>query len=260
MKRFVDYEAPPVVEVVSGVAFATLGKIKAPHFGLFWNSLKERFPIVEEQPLLSPIRAGPAEIEISNVPPLPRFWFVNEEKGELLQLQKDRFIFNWKREDASPPYPSYTEIYPKFDEMLSTFGKFVRAEKLGELTFRQFELTYVNHIPTTSLAEFLPRPTDVLVDHRRDVSSDRFLPEPDKFNWTNVFSLPKDQGTLLVTAQTAIRAKDNQPLIRLDISARGIGQNGTNMHDWFELAHEWIVRGFADLTDPKIQNEVWRRR
>ena len=31
------------------------------------------------------------------------------------------------------------------------------------------------------------------------------------------------------------------------------------MWNWFDLAHEWIVRGFADLTTEKIQQNIWRR-
>ena len=30
------------------------------------------------------------------------------------------------------------------------------------------------------------------------------------------------------------------------------------IHEWYDVAHEWIVRGFTDLTTPEIQR-VWER-
>jgi hypothetical protein len=32
------------------------------------------------------------------------------------------------------------------------------------------------------------------------------------------------------------------------------------MENWFDVAHEWTVQAFADLTDKKIQTNIWKRR
>ena len=44
-------------------------------------------------------------------------------------------------------------------------------------------------------------------------------------------------------------------------TARGqtVDKGKKQMWNWFDLAHEWIVRGFADLTTEKIQQNIWRR-
>jgi hypothetical protein len=59
--------------------------------------------------------------------------------------------------------------------------------------------------------------------------------------------------------QTARRQDDNRRVFRFEITARGIGPDlSTNgMQAWFDLAHEWIVRGFADYTGLQIQREIW---
>jgi len=30
--------------------------------------------------------------------------------------------------------------------------------------------------------------------------------------------------------------------------------------NWFDMAHEWIVRVFADLTGPSIQEAIWKKK
>ena len=50
------------------------------------------------------------------------------------------------------------------------------------------------------------------------------------------------------------------PLLVLEIKTRGIGESTTKeaIREWFDVAHEWIVRGFTDLTTPEIQ-KIWER-
>jgi uncharacterized protein (TIGR04255 family) len=187
-------------------------------------------------------------------------WFLNEDESALIQIQKDRFTYNWKRQKANGPYPRYQAIYPEFESWISKFGDFVKENDLGDLQFRQFELTYVNHIPMDSLDHFVARPTDTLLDHKRDAGRDRFLPEPTNFSWTTEYPLPNDTGRFYIVAQSARTITDGQPVIRLDISAKGIGQNASlsGMRSWFDVAHEWIIHGFVDVTDKRVQREVWR--
>ena len=49
-------------------------------------------------------------------------------------------------------------------------------------------------------------------------------------------------------------------LIRLDLQALGLPGKASRdqMEDWFEVAHEWITRGFVDITAPKL-HELWGR-
>lgn len=76
-----------------------------------------------------------------------------------------------------------------------------------------------------------------------------------------MFPLPEDNGRLKMTLQHGERKLDRCPLLILQISARGLGGDKSmdTVWEWFELAHEWIVRGFDDMTAPTIQRDVWRR-
>ena len=103
--------------------------------------------------------------------------------------------------------------------------------------------------------------TDALVDHVRDGSRSRFLPPPMNYNWQTQYLLPDDAGTLSVTARPTLDKGDHGPQIRLDLSVRGITNDTSDegIDSWFELAHDWIVQGFVDVTADAMQEQVWRR-
>lgn len=155
-----------------------------------------------------------------------------------------------------------TIFFPTFQKHFATFRSFIDQEILGKLEFRQFELTYVNHIPIASAAPVIgANATDVLVDHVRDESRARFLPEAHRYQWQTQYQLPDDAGTLFITAQSAHLRDDREPIIRLDVSVRGMPEDASDegMNRWFDLAHEWIVQGFIHVTANAMQEQVWRR-
>ncbi len=263
MAQRVRFDRPPVVEVVCGVLFGALPKLRTAHVGLFWSLLRDDFPTVDEAPPLVPVietqEASLLEGSILELAaPLPRSWFRTNDGHELIQLQRDRFIYNWKRESPEDgPYPSYDIVIVEFERRWGQFGAFVTQEDLGELVPRQFELIYVNIIPE----DCIPPDDSVLVDHARTASHARFLPEPESFNWQTSYPLPERNGRLHVAASSARQWATGKPGIRLDMTARGINNEPTaGMREWFDLAHEWIVNGFADVTTARMQQNVWRRQ
>jgi hypothetical protein len=62
-----------------------------------------------------------------------------------------------------------------------------------------------------------------------------------------------------VDIQNGRRVSDNRRLFRFELTARGIGSDVSSegMRGWFDLAHEWIVLGFADCTGKDMQRTVW---
>lgn len=264
MTEAIRFQKPPVVEVVCGAAFGTLDAMKAPHIGLFWQMLPKKFSRVEE---VTPIASAAFQddgvaLEFSNLPDLPRIWFIAEGERELIQLQRDRFLYNWKDERAAASYPEFDNIFPSFLGYLKNFEEFVSTEALGDLEYRQFELTYVNHIPVNSVESIVQRPCDVLVDHTRDISRPRFLPDPKSFRWITSYELPNDMGLLHITAQSAMVRETAEAVMRLDLTVRGATKDmsSNGMKSWFNVAHDWIVQGFCDVTDSQVQNKIWMRK
>ena len=42
-----SYKVPPVIEVVCGINFKSIEQFKAPHFGLFWQKVRDEFPTLK---------------------------------------------------------------------------------------------------------------------------------------------------------------------------------------------------------------------
>jgi len=246
------------MEVVCGVLFGGLPALRVPYVGTFWEKVRSDFPLVEEVPPI-PAQLGGEEgisIQFEIAPQLPRTWMKARDDGSLLQLQRDRFLYNWKRPHTREPYPSYEKVIAEFERYWGVFTKFIQDNELGKIEPRQYELTYVNHIQV----ETVPAGDPVFIDHVRNDSRPRFLPPPAHYRYQINYDLPDGFGSLQISAGTSRSAAGETP-IRLDMTARGMSGAGepSAMRKWFDLAHDWIVNGFIDLTTERMQKEVWRR-
>ncbi|CAB1078382.1 hypothetical protein D1AOALGA4SA_6124 [Olavius algarvensis Delta 1 endosymbiont] len=250
-----DYKKPPVIEVVCGISFETIEKFRGPHLGLFWQKVRNKFPLCEHAQRLE---LPPPEFDLKNY--LPRTWFINEDKNMLIQLQNNKFFFNWRRIQQEEAYPRYKTIIIAFKTNLGIFNKFLEEENLGSVNPIKCELTYINHIPKGEGWDSLGDISGVFRDLAWS-SSERFLNPPIGFGGQVLFALPDDNGRLNVTLQHGERNIDKHPMLILQITATGLGADKSNdaLWKWFEIAHEWIVRGFADLTGATIQENIWER-
>ena len=257
-----SYKIPPVIEVVCGIRFKNIEQFKAPHFGLFWQKVRDKFPTLKHA---SPLGFRPEATDLISdtglLFPLPRLWFINTKENGLIQLQNDRFLYNWRKILQEEIYPRYQSVINAFKTNLNIFKTFLEEESLGSIDPIECELTYINHILK---GEGWKSPADihgVLSDLDWSTNVDRFLPEPLNLGWNTTFALPEDSGRLHVQLDQKIQQIDKKPLFTLQLIARGLGADKSEdaIWNWFELAHKWIVCGFADLTNTKIQTEIWQR-
>ena len=72
--------------------------------------------------------------------------------------------------------------------------------------------------------------------------------------------MQEKKGHLIVNLKQATRTEDKVPLLVLELKTRAIGESASKeaIREWFDLAHEWIVRGFTDLTTP-WNSKIWER-
>jgi uncharacterized protein (TIGR04255 family) len=265
-----DYERPPVIEVVCGIQYKPLTAFQATSFGLFWQKIRDNYLKVEEAAPLNPViepltseskRMMRPEVRLFDTPPLPRLLFYHREPYWLLQLQQDRFLHNWRKEDDGNVYPRYPVVYKKFWNAWEQYLSFLSDEKIEPPVINQLEISYINHIPAgqgwNTLADLGKMFRDV-----GWVRSNRFLPSPESVNLRWTFMLPDSQGRLHVSIKHAVRVTDNHPVLLCELTARGMpaSDNKVAIKDWFALGREWIVRGFADIIDMKTQKEQWGRK
>lgn len=265
-----SFKNPPVIEVVLGVQFEPLQRLEIPHYGLFWSKIRDRFPNAEtKSPLNAHVESfgtvAKQEMSIQLLAefPSPRLWFSNEPGTELLQVQQDRFIFNWRQRNDSP-YPRYERVRERFLELSQQFIEFLSSEGIGKIVPNQSEVTYVNHLLRGGL--FQERGIlEQAFSLWSGKTSDGFLPLPEDASFRTSYRLLADDtgepfGRLHATVEPRIRAADQERLVRLTLTARGLPRPAdmNGVLDFFDLGREYVVRGFASLTTPEMHKE-WRR-
>lgn len=255
-----DYERPPIAEVACGVRFDQIKGFTLPHGGLYWDTIRQDFPECQHaEPLMEP---GMISVDEKTGLPLPRIWFLAAEKSALIQLQTNCFFYNWRKLTEDGTYPRFHAISHQFGRLFSGFNTFLQNLGLPVATPTRYELTYVNHIPKGEGWSSMEDVGNLLVDVKWNKNSPRFLPVPTGITWQARFPLSGDAGALNVRLAQATRTPDSTPGLRLELQAIGNAKERSEdeMYNWFGLAHEWIVRGFEDLTEPRVQQEIWGKK
>jgi len=252
-----SYKNPPVNEVVCGIRFDTPDKLRIPHIGILWNKFRSDYPTIQHAP---PIATVKGEIVLDKVTGIPfqRVWFINKSDDQLVQFQFDRYYFNWRRRQSD--YPRYAHVIKNFEDVMNTIDNFFEEFELGQLQPIECELSHINHMPKGQGWNTIDDVPRIFLDFVWKQTKDRFLPNPEKVAWQTEFPLQERMGLLIVNLKQAIRTEDKVPLLVLELTARGINTSTSKegIREWFDVAHEWIVRGFTDLTTPEIQ-KIWER-
>ncbi len=91
------FDTPPLIEVATGIAFSPIPRFTVGHYGIFWSLMRKEFPGFRQLPELSQYEDDEekASIRIVDLPGL-RVALISEDDTEVIQLQSDRFIFNWR--------------------------------------------------------------------------------------------------------------------------------------------------------------------
>ncbi len=273
-----DFGDPPVVEVVLSVQFSELRNYRTTHAGLLWQrKFRKVFPHFSEHPPIAPAfetfgpRTAPeVSVQFTPVPgpPVPRLWFINEDRTQLIQFQGDRFTHNWRKVESGNVYPRYEAIKRNFFKELAKVEDFLKKENIGRIEANQCEVTYVNHIVLRNDQDIRTQPEKVLrfwsgvhVDSSDEGSR---LPELDDARFATRYVINNDEGSpigrLLAMAEPAT-GENERPIIRFSLTARGAPSKPTvsAVSEFFDIGREAIVRGFTAMTTPTM-HKIWKRK
>lgn len=265
-QSFPDYDSPPVVETYLGVQFTTPKEISIVHYGLFWAQIRDEYPDFQVQPPLGaaieqfgklvPAKPG---VELISQPEV-RCWFIDKSGAMLTQVQKDRFIHNWRKRRSGDEYIHYRNIRPRFEEEWKRFSRFLEQVGLGKPEVNQCEMAYVNHIEQGIGWQSFGELSNVIAPWSGGYSNN-FLPLPESVNLGARYLFPDQKGRLYIEMQPAIRQNDGKEILQVNMTARGKPESSELAHilAWLDLGHEWIVRGFTDFTTSHM-HKVWRRK
>jgi uncharacterized protein (TIGR04255 family) len=267
-----DFEHPPVLEVVFSVRFEEVPALNGPYLGLAWTLFRGEYPYAEQHPPVDPVaevldnESPPPGIQIQLVTglPTPRYWFLNEDRTGLIQLQPDRFTINWRKVTGAETYPRFEQVLRVFAENFHRFCAWIHEEKLGQVAPMQCELSYVNHIESGTAGQSHNEAERVFSSLCRSPSA-TFLPDAELVELATRYVITDDDdspvGRLHVGVKPIVRATDRKAAYRMELTARGApeGEGLDGVMRFFRRGHVWIVRGFADLTTSQMHS-VWRRR
>lgn len=245
----VKFTNPPINEVVIGLQFDA-PEFSAIHYGLYWEVIKSRFPVcTRHDPIISVDQIGQAFPEL----PLPRVWFESKNDKSLVQLQSDRFHFNWRKGDDSTSYPGFKNIFPNFEKEYEIFSKWSGSLDIPiTIKPRMLELTYINHIDKTSGWTGASDTNKIL----RSFNASEFPPFLTLKNYAAnlTFASNNESGDLSVSVKEGIRKTDNVPVLAIELTARKQIETGM-FSDWFKSAHNTIIEAFTGLTTLEAQKK-----
>ena len=262
-----------MVEVVLSLQFEAISKLQVHHVGLLWSRFRDRYPNIETKPPLDPVfeafehKPGPPALrfEVTDFPPFPRVWFINESGGELLQVQSDRFIHNWRKTGDAAVYPHYEHIREQFARDVEAMAAFLRDNDLGEIKPNQCEITYINHLKAGSVWNTHAEAAKIL----RPLATDfriPFLTNPEAVRFSTRFVLNhegdgKPCGRLYIDLNPAFSAREREPLFILNLTARAVPAEST-LHaamNFYDNGRRYIVCTFDAITTD-LMHAIWGKK
>lgn len=267
-----NFTKPPLNEVVLSIQFAALNSLKSAHIGLFWSLLRADYPDVSEQAPIQPVfetfgtppKPGPGiQIETFLTPRLLRYWFERNGEPDLLQLQQDRILHNWRQQsDNSKVYPRYEAVKERFAKEVELFVSWLLNEKLGVLQPNQCEVTYINIVALPdegNIHKELGLLTDAWMGPLPSTTTKELEHATIQITWL-FYHDEKPAGRVYATFQPAHLQSTGQPVIRLEITARGRpkGETVAEALDFLDILRVQVVRTFADITTPYF-HQLWGR-
>jgi uncharacterized protein (TIGR04255 family) len=263
------FETPPVFEVVLSVQFEAV-PMTAAHFGLFWAGVRDRYPSAIEQPPIEAVEESFQRVQVDKKPTIrvlekpdtPRMWFLSGDGTELIQLQSNRFVRNWRQNVPGAAYPRYSALRERFARDFLLFVDFVEREGLGDIRPTQVEITYINHVPSATGEEHT-RPGR----HFRIGEVPQLFPgdEPEDVRLIARWVMRHEDrpvGRLHVDLRPAYKGDAHEPVWTLNLVARGAPTSATGVEailQFMDLGRARILRAFDVLTTEEM-HLLWQKR
>ncbi len=264
-----SFEKPPVIETVLGVFFRPFRKLNCVQQGIYWNEvLRPDFPTYELRPPIeetverfasdsSLLQAG-IRWQVSSEPETPRLWAQSPSNEHILQVQRNAILANWLRRGQ---YLPFAERLTDFGKRLNQFGDFAnRAQFDQELAPSSFTVTYINQIPVESHETWASCAARTLKCFSNPATD--WLPDVDRGLLQFSFGFASAPGRLHVVAIPAQAEEGSGLVVRLELTARLMASKETpplaDISKSLQIAHDWVVRGFAALTRPEM-HRAWGR-
>ncbi len=268
----VTFDHPPVNEVAFSVQLEGAEFDEVRVLADYWPKIRGEFPGHQKQPPLLPVMedfSPPAQQApvvnlgfVQGAPPV-RYWFTSSDGTRLVQVQADRFVYNWRQVPGGEDYPRFETIAPEFEAHFRRFLEVVSADQTHP-SATWCELTYINHVEALGGGAGIHGPLSrVLNALNPDVTSPTLPPIEDtqlqqRFRILDDVDGATPIGRFYITAVPAFRATDSAPIYVVTLIARARPQDTSleGIFAFFQRARGLIVMGFTESTRPEM-HELW---
>ena len=255
----IAFKNPPINEVVVSTYFSPqLSDFRSEHVGLFWEKIRAEFPVARQQPPTASLVAAGLDVNDDELFPMPRYWFIADDEISLIQIQKNAFMYNWRRRDDA--YPRFQrEIKPTFDKYYGLFSKFLRTEiQMEEPAIDLCELTYVNAVERCKFWDG-PKDTQNVIPSFSVLTPSVDVARSPGFDCNYTYRIEDDLQLSIGIRSGVMAQQADAPVLIFEIRASArLGQVPKSEADeWFERAHDSILKCFVEITDQDIQERYW---
>ena len=245
-----------------GVQFRPLFNLRGIVLGQLRDRWRATHPRVEEQPPLPPAiegQVGPGiNLQIGFGPvPNARYWFMSETGDDIIQLQNDRIVVNWRDVEMGERYPRYDAMVERFQRAVNDLSGFVKEEQLGQIEITQAELSYINDVGAPAAEDDVG--LEKLLRGWRGTPQ-HHLGQPVQARLQLVFDVPdvgKPPVRTFVSVEPVMHVNGEQRQL-MTLSVRGAPVDGSVAAalKFLDGAHEHLVQSFLELT-PEHMHSTW---
>jgi uncharacterized protein (TIGR04255 family) len=256
------FDRPPLVEVALGIEWVPLADFGAIQMARLAQRWSDRYPIMQEHPPLPPnppiglndhVNGG---LIVNVGAPSIRLWLLTEDEDQLVQIQRDRLILNWRASKNVSPYPRYHDaLRSTFAHEYDQFLAFVAEARLPTPRPISVEATYVNLIPRLG-----DGPQDLSTILRSQIPFTDRLGLPQTTFLQHRWESTNQDGAVSVL-RLDVEAQANGASTTLNLSARSAITTPTGTDSVLrsmDVCHDEIVAAFVELTEADRQVE-WGR-
>ncbi len=259
-----SFDRPPLVEVALGIEFSPVPGFGAVVLGRFADRLKDRYPVVQEYPPLPPNPPiglddqNGAGLVVSMGAPSIRLWLLSQAQDQLLQVQRDRLILNWRAGTNSNSYPRYHEtLRPAFAREYRDLLSFLKDAGLPTLSLVGVDVTYVNVFDGS-----IDKRPEIGTILRSQQPSEGRLAAPRTTRLQQQWEWTGHHGAASILTLDAAQPASRESAIAMNLTARSSLGMSADIDDVLlslDLCHDEVVSAFAELTEPDRHLE-WGRR
>ncbi len=165
----------------------------------------------------------------------------------MLQVQHSRFHYNWRKKDSK--YPYFELVFDEFNEYFTAFKEFVLNAGLAPVVINQWELTYVDNIPSGKLWEIAGDFHNVFPGlFSSETKLDGLVAETSTAART--YEIEPQKGRLHVVANMAFLTGERNPSLLVNMTARGpvANDSANSLKEHMEFGHNAIGQAFSSLS------------